>query len=135
MSTRKSTMLTLQFVSLSLVLVATAGVAAGSCPSLAMTSPPRESFETLEWRYSGSYNTTDIAAGANAWNAQESFITIQAGGYDDVDISDDTTAQSDLADILIYTFGNYPEGNHVTFIRAHRVPAYVSTIPGTIPPT
>lgn len=78
----------------------------GACRSTAATSPQRWSFTTMEWTYSGTFSTTGIAGAASAWNAKQSFSTIQSSTFwNDIGITD-SSAVTGLAESQTYNYGN-----------------------------
>lgn len=61
------------------VLILTAEAAIAACPTNVASSPPRWSFTTIDWVYSGGLSSTQVGAGATAWNSRQSFTSVQAG--------------------------------------------------------
>ena len=91
------------------LLTLTVDTALAACPTNVSSSPPRWSFTTIDWVYSGGLSSSEVGAGATAWNSRQSFTTVEAGAtYLDLNIVDNNSIGANLGEVTIWNQGNYP---------------------------
>jgi len=89
------------------VLMLTAEAALAACPNNVASSPPRWSFTTIDWVYSGGLSSAQVGAGATAWNSRQNFTSVQAGStWLDLNIFDNNSIGVNLGEATVWNQGN-----------------------------